>query len=226
MTHNPADILAALKTMPYLQGADDAALQGLAAMVSLRDIAAGDTIIQQGDVGEEAYLVVSGALVVKVPGDGGRKKLVALIGPGSIAGEMALLTRDPRSADVLAHVDTTVAVLNKKAFDLFRGAGPDIAEKLLRDMTRRQRTAMSRMHNANLILLPTRLAITLGDLARDHGVAQDGGVRIGIPLNFADVADLAVCPVAEATSVIDEWVQGGYLAYQGDYFTLLKPEEF
>ncbi|HEY8963442.1 MAG TPA: Crp/Fnr family transcriptional regulator [Alphaproteobacteria bacterium] len=226
MTDNPDAVAAILKNLSYLKDAGAQALQDLAAIVTLRDLKAGEQIIHDGDAGEEAYLVISGVLVVKKKLEDGRDKLIALIGPGSIAGEMALLTRDPRSADVYAHIDSKVAVLNKKAFDLFRGSGPHIADKLLRDMTRRQRGAINRLRDANWMLLPTRLAITLGDLGRDFGMHENNAVRITLPLTSTDLADLAVCTSNEAAMLLTEWDMSGFIKKDGDLITLLKPEEF
>ena len=66
----------------------------------------GDVIMAEGDKGEEIYFILSGKGVVVV----GKNKIVATIEAGNMLGEMAFLSKNPRSATILAHTDQTATI--------------------------------------------------------------------------------------------------------------------
>jgi eukaryotic-like serine/threonine-protein kinase len=83
---------------------------------------AGSIIIREGDVGDAAYLIVSGSCrAFRQIGD--RKEILTTMGAGSVFGEMALLLDEPRAASVEAVTTTTVLVLDKHTFS--EGVGDD-----------------------------------------------------------------------------------------------------
>ena len=61
----------------------------------------GEVIVQQGDVGEEMYVVQAGKVEVVLE-SGGRHERVAVLGPRDFFGEMALLSEGQRTATVSA----------------------------------------------------------------------------------------------------------------------------
>ena len=91
-----------------------------------RRLQAGRTLVQQGDPGEELFLLFDGVLRVEVDG-----KPVAEVGPGAIVGEMALLHEGRRLATLRAVTPCRIAVIPKDHIDrqaleaLARGRIPD-----------------------------------------------------------------------------------------------------
>jgi predicted acylesterase/phospholipase RssA/CRP-like cAMP-binding protein len=96
---------------------DPAVLAELEEVCDLVPLYSGETLLRQGDPGDSLYLVVSGRIRVvrRVPG---RPDVVlAELGAGETVGEMALISGEPRSADVYAIRDTQLARLTKVAFE-------------------------------------------------------------------------------------------------------------
>ncbi|MGH7284958.1 MAG: cyclic nucleotide-binding domain-containing protein, partial [Polyangiaceae bacterium] len=77
----------------------------------------GATIFSEGEPGDKFYLIVEGAVRISriVPGMG--EEALAVLGPGEVFGEMALLDESPRSADARAHERCRLLVITKDAFD-------------------------------------------------------------------------------------------------------------
>jgi hypothetical protein len=71
---------------------------------------AGDALLRTGDVGNEMFVLLSGAAEVFVNVNGHRQSL-AVLGPGDSFGEMALLSQEKRSADVIAIADLELLVI-------------------------------------------------------------------------------------------------------------------
>jgi hypothetical protein len=77
-----------------------------------RRLPAGRTLVQQGEPGEELFLLFDGVLRVEIDG-----KPVAEVGPGAIVGEMALLQAGRRMATLRAVTPCRVAVVPKDRID-------------------------------------------------------------------------------------------------------------
>ena len=79
--------------------------------------AEGNPVIQQGDVGREAFVVVRGALrVVRDAGEETEQTLAAL-GPGAIFGEMALVSDARRAASVIAAQPVILLAASREALE-------------------------------------------------------------------------------------------------------------
>jgi eukaryotic-like serine/threonine-protein kinase len=78
-----------------------------------RTYAPGETILREGDVGHEAYMIVAGTCRAYRNADGVEETL-ATMGVGDVFGEMALLLYEPRAATVEAIDSVTVQVLDKQ----------------------------------------------------------------------------------------------------------------
>jgi CRP/FNR family transcriptional regulator, cyclic AMP receptor protein len=97
---------------------------------------AGEVLCEEGSVGHEFFVIVSGTAVVK---RNGRK--VATLGPGQYFGELALLDRQPRSATIVAETDMDLLVLEQRHFLGLLDTMPGMARKLLGAMATRLREA-------------------------------------------------------------------------------------
>lgn len=86
----------------------------------------GKRLVDQGDMGREAFIILSGTATVK---RNGRK--IASLGPGDPVGELSLLDHGPRTAAVIADTDLTVFVLPARGFKAVLDDTPSMARKLL-----------------------------------------------------------------------------------------------
>ncbi len=90
----------------------------------------GETLFNQGEEGENCYIVVKGKLKVSIAGEEGIPAVEIEIGPRGLVGEMSLLTGFPRTATVTASGETELLEVNRSAFTRLLGLRPEIPEKL------------------------------------------------------------------------------------------------
>jgi len=81
-----------------------------------RRYAADETVMRQGEVGEEVFLILDGAASVHVRDADEPEHEIAKLGVGDIFGEMALLTNEPRNATVRAVGELQTYCLGKEDF--------------------------------------------------------------------------------------------------------------
>ena len=93
-----------LKATPAFQSLNQDQLNILLEKIETIEYKDNETIIEMGDDGDYAYIVLHGGVVALV---GGRE--VARIGLGGMFGERALIRNEPRAATIVAVGDTEVA---------------------------------------------------------------------------------------------------------------------
>lgn len=100
--------------------------------------ARGDVITRQGAVAHWLYIVASGEVEVHWEAPGGQRHLLSRLPPGSIFGEMGLMTGAPRSATVLAASDVECYRLDKAGFEDILHERQEIAESISHILAQRQ----------------------------------------------------------------------------------------
>lgn len=82
-------------------------------------VAAGEVVVRQGAPGDGLYLILAGEARVAARDAGGRRRELAVLGPGEFFGEIAMLSDAPRVADVEAASPMTVLRLDRAGFAAF-----------------------------------------------------------------------------------------------------------
>ncbi|MDR2734183.1 MAG: Crp/Fnr family transcriptional regulator [Spirochaetota bacterium] len=95
-----------------------------------------DVIFLEYEPGDSFYLIQSGRVkILKVVKDA--EKLLDILGPGDIFGEMAILEDAPRSASAVAVDDVKLLLFRKENFDVILQSNPAMALKLLKIFAKR-----------------------------------------------------------------------------------------
>ncbi len=96
---------------------------------------AGRVIFQEGDRGEEFFVIRSGVVEIR-----SGNRLFETLGENEIFGEMALIDASPRSADAVAKTDAILAPITEKQYLFLVKHTPYFALKVLRVLARRLRS--------------------------------------------------------------------------------------
>ncbi len=101
-------------------------LQKIARATDEVAIESGRVLMQQGERGREAFVIIDGTASVEIGGTH-----ITEIGPGNAVGELALLDGGPRTATVTALTDMRVLVIDQRAFTSLLDEVPGLARKIL-----------------------------------------------------------------------------------------------
>ena len=147
---------------------DGEQLRRLAARLERLEVPTGETIIRQGEAGEECYVLRSGRVEVLTGGAQGDERMLATLDPGSLFGEAALLTDEPRNATVRATEPCTLLALRRTDLLEVLGADRQTRERMLELVRMRDRPRRVRgieVHHRTTITGET--ITTLKDTRRD-----------------------------------------------------------
>ena len=109
----------------------------LLSAMTKRRYAAGETVIRQGAVGDEFFIVASGKLSVWVK-KGLKKVQIDTRWPEQFFGEMALVSSAPRMATLKTEMESDLYVLGKREFDSLLMANPTIAKTIRSEIAKRK----------------------------------------------------------------------------------------
>lgn len=92
--------------------------------VRIRDFAANETIFLMGSPGDSMMIVLDGGVQIGVPSPKGQPYVLAILAPGEIFGEIALLDGRARSADAIAITACSLATIARRDYLAFLEQNP------------------------------------------------------------------------------------------------------
>src|SRR5262249_48152634 len=111
--------------------------------MAVRNFRAGDVLFRPGDPSEGAFLLESGQVEI-VRGDESRPERVALLGPGEVFGEMALVEERPHGLTARAVADGAATTMSRAEFEDGLLHDPRRARQYLRSLFERLRDLSAR----------------------------------------------------------------------------------
>lgn len=131
-------------------------LRALIGCFEMITVPAGKAVISEGEEGAEAYIVARGELEVrrKDEEDDRRAITLARLTNGALFGEMALLSRAPRAASVVACRPSILLVARREALEAVAEKRPDVGVELAAHCRRRMVTNLVRTSKVLLSVAP------------------------------------------------------------------------
>lgn len=193
-------------------------LRTLARMGVQQMLRKGRHIINEGDVGDTLYIVLSGRLRAYSVGPDEREVTYGEYGAGEYVGEMGL-DGGPRSANVEAVEPSLVVLVTRATLQRHLADDPAFAFELLSKVIRRARGATLSLRRIALNKVHGRVK----DLLEGLAVAQADGSRLVEPMpTHLKMSQLLGCGREMVTRVINELELEGYVKSEGRRLRLLK----
>jgi len=122
--------IRALRRVKILASMTDEQLQQFSRYMEAEKIPQWSEVVKQGDRGEAMYLILQGELRVRIH-VGGRETILTTLTVGEFFGDISLFDQGPRSADVVANVDSIVVKISADSFEQLAKEAPEIATPFL-----------------------------------------------------------------------------------------------
>ncbi len=174
-----------------------------------RRLSRGRTLMNQGEAGEGVALLLDGAVKISALTVDGHEALLGLRSAGDLLGEMAFVTRGPRTARVVAATDIVVRVLPEREFAAFLEQRPGAAAKVTATVVHKLRTANERRAEFQSCTAAQRVVIILSDTMVRFGHEIPAGLSIGPEITQADLASLATVSVSTIEKVLQTLERDG-----------------
>lgn len=186
---------------------DQATLKSFADCFRFDTALAGEILMKQGDLPDDAFVVAAGRLQVSTVDERGEELVVGEIGPGEMVGEMALLTRASRTATVTAMRDTRLLRISQDDFSRLMASAPSLLLDVTRAIVTRFERYMHQRHPSPRVrvigVMPGGTLPTHRDFATRFAEAVGAGARVALVPERRMMSDLGSEP--------SEWEITAYL---------------
>jgi CRP-like cAMP-binding protein len=132
----PQTVIELLRGQAIFAGLDDSELARVGELCREQRFVSSESIFREGEIGDRLYLVVDGQVRIsrQIPGIG--EEALAVLKPGSLFGEMAVLDHGPRSTHATANSAVTCLTIYRSDFELLLQRDRDLACTVLRAVVR------------------------------------------------------------------------------------------
>ena len=134
---NKEDRMDLLSNIALFQDFSGELLEAITNSFHLKELKPEEVLFNQGDEGESLFVLVEGLLEVSSQVKG-EKRHLSFLRPGSFLGEMALLTGEKRSADVISSTESLVGELTKESIMSSATENPEILNKMTAVVAKRR----------------------------------------------------------------------------------------
>ena len=199
-------------------------LQALFAEALTIALSAGQVLFSAGAKGDGCYRVENGLLKATVAEPGGGERILAVLGPGSVVGELSMIDDAPRSASVIALRETKLSFISSTVFKAFGERRPELYRYLTTLLAQRLRYTND-IVAASFLSLKGRVARALLSLVDQFGrdVGQ-GRIVIQQKLSQSDIAAIAGVARENVSRVLHEWEDRSLLTRLSGYYCVEDKE--
>ncbi len=199
--------------------------RGLFARAQPVKLAANQILFSAGDEGDGCYRIDAGLLKVSMISPEGDERILAILGPGAVVGELSMIDGEPRSTAVSAVRDATLSFISRGAFRGFAQDHPDFYQHVMIPLARRLRDTNEVVAASSFLSVKGRAARSLLDLAEAFGEDIGGGrTLIRQKITQGDVAAMAGIARENASRVLNEWMRAKILDRHAGYYCIEKPD--
>ena len=195
--------------------------QSLFAKARPLSVKADQTLFVAGDEGDGCYRVEEGLLKASIAAPAGGERILAVLGPGSVVGELSMIDGGPRSASVTALRDSKVTFVGRAAFEVFGQAWPDLYRHVATLLARRLRDTDDALVATNFLSVKGRVARALLSLADAFGRDLDQGrILIRQKVSQSDLAAMAGIARENVSRVLHDWASRSVVSRLAGYYCL------
>jgi CRP/FNR family cyclic AMP-dependent transcriptional regulator len=182
---------------------------------------AGNALFAAGDTTDGCYLIEDGLLKVTVGLATKGERILSILAPGSVVGELSVIDGSPRSATVTAIRDSRLSFVSRHTFQAFAEDNPEVFRYLTMLLARRLRETNVVVATTSFMSLKGRLARALLTLAEAFGRdVGSGRILIHQKLTQSDLAAMAGFARENVNRMLNEWQGTGLLSRLSGYYCI------
>ena len=135
------------KRVPLFENLSPSDLKQVAALAQEESFSDGMALVQEGDIGDVMFIIVSGEVRVLIT-KGQKEVELARRKAGEYVGEMALISQEPRSATVTAVGNVRALCIDQKSFESLLRDRPDVSLAVIQVLCERLKEASTKLHHS------------------------------------------------------------------------------
>lgn len=210
--------------IPLFSGLNSQQLAILNDITHVNDYSAGEILFLEGEPADAFYAILEGEIkIIKVTAEG-KEIILEKMGKGDFFGEMGILEEKNRSATALINKKSKLLVLEKDNFVGFIKDNPEIALKIIIELSHRLRQANQEIEGLAFMDVETRLKRLLLRLAKK--CKTNGLMEIEREITHQEMAKYIGSSRETVTRLINKLETEGLLKIEEDKIILKNLERW
>jgi len=185
------EILDNIRDISIFSELEDTEIKKIAEFCMPRTYPKNSMIIIEEEFGDTVFGICEGTVKITRVNDEGKEVILALLGPGEIFGEMAIIDGESRSANALAQENCTLIAFPQNEFLQVLKTYFKVAFALMEELARRLRKSDQQIEALSLSDAENRIGVSMLNLAEDMGIIRKGKVTIEKLPFQQDIANMA-----------------------------------
>lgn len=213
-----------LRAAPLFKALDDEAAVSLRQSMVTQTIRKGEILFQEGQPGDQLYLVKSGKIKLSHASGDGRESVFMVLGPSDMFGELSLFDPGPRTSTAIAVTDSEVLGLSNTELAPWLKGHPEVAQSLLQALAHRLRRTSEAMSDLVFADVPGRVAKALLELGEKFGTPSDTGLYVHHDLTQEELAQLVGASRETVNKALADFASRGWIRLETRSVELLDLE--
>jgi CRP/FNR family transcriptional regulator, cyclic AMP receptor protein len=209
------DVDEILASAGLFRGVEPSAVSALTKQLHPVDFPRGHRLFAEGEPGDRLYIVVSGKVKIGRCSLDGREKLLTIMGPSDMFGELSILDPAPRTSSATTITDVCAASIDRETLRAWIADRPEITERLLRLMARRLRRTNDNLTDLIFTDAPGRVATQLLHLAQKFGTQEGDAIRVIHDMTQEEIAQLVGASRETVNKALADFAHRGWITLEG-----------
>ncbi len=180
-----------------------------------------EMIFLPGDRGDKVYLLKAGVVKISKYAENGKEVILAMINPGEIFGEMALIDPTPREHVAEAVMDSYLCIVDREMFMQYLRRNPEMSMQITKIIGLKFKRLRQKVEDLVFRNVYQRLAGLLIHLTDTYGYDKGGKTYLYIKLTHADMASLIGSTRETTTAILNEFKRENLIDFDGRKLVIL-----
>ncbi len=170
-----------------------------------------EIIFFESDNFKKLYLLVQGRVKLSMLSPNGKEKVLTILQPGDILGEISFFDHDPHPLTAEAVERAQLMIIPWNNLESIINERPGLALRIIEGLAKKARLLTSQVRELVFQDAAGRLASLLIRFSEDFGIEVDKGVMIDIVLTHQEIANLLGTSRVTVTKLINNFIDDGVI---------------
>lgn len=203
-----------IRSMALFAHMDDVELDDVLARASVRRIAQGEIVFEQGKPATQFFVLLHGRLRVHRITPAGQQVMVRVVNPGDLFGIARALQREDYPGTASAAAESLILEWPMNTWDILVEHHPSLAVNAMQTVGQRLQEAQTRILEMSTEDVERRVAHAILRLVKQSGRQEADGIRIDFPVTKQDIAEMTGTTLHTVSRILTAWegeglVKGG-----------------
>ncbi|SEN44202.1 CRP/FNR family transcriptional regulator, anaerobic regulatory protein [Mesobacillus persicus] len=213
------------RKVPIFISLSDKEILKITRMVSQKQFKKGQALIHEGEKSDKLFIINKGQVKRSKFTVNGKEQILDIMTCGDFFGEMNLFnTEEVNNFTAYAIDDTEICVLTKDDIDVIMSAHPDIAIKLLKEVTRRLAHTENLAQSLATKDPEVRIAQMIVEYCDKFGTEVKEGILISLPITREEIASYVGVTRETISRKLGKFEDLGLISLVGNKKILVKDE--